>query len=117
MPWSWRAAVNGGVLAAAALTLAGGARGEDTGRGRALYEARCDGCHGTSVHNRAARKARDFGGLRREVARWDRELGHAWTDADIDDVAAFLNERYYRFPCPTDVCKQQGRAVVPPHGG
>ena len=117
MRWSWRAAVEGAILVVIAASFASVARGEDTGRGRALYEARCDGCHDTSVHNRGSRKARDFDALRREVARWDDELGHAWTDAEIDDVTAFLNERYYRFPCPTKICRPTGRSVDAPRGG
>ena len=33
------------------------ARGADAERGGALYEARCDPCHSTSVHVREARRA------------------------------------------------------------
>ena len=80
------------------------AEGADAGRGRALYEARCDRCHGVSVHVRVARKATSFQGLRAQVSRWNTELGGAWSGDEIDDVAVYLNNRYYSFPCPRSVC-------------
>ena len=72
--------------------------------GRALYESRCDACHDKSVHNRSTRKARNFGEIRHWVARWNAELGGAWKDDEIDAVTRYLNERYYRFPCPPAMC-------------
>lgn len=123
MRWSWRAAVPESAAAifriaamafiAVVFAFATSVRAEDAERGRALYESRCDSCHDTSVHNRAARKARDFASLRREVARWNAELGGAWTQQEIDDVTVFLNERYYGFPCPITVCAAQARAAGP----
>lgn len=99
------------LLAAALLLAAGGACAAETERGRALYEARCDRCHDVSVHGRSARSARTFDQIRAYVARWDRELGTAWTMSDINAVARYLNEKYYRFPCPAEYCKaEQARA-------
>ena len=80
---------------------------QDTARGRALYEARCDRCHETSVHQRSRRAAGSFAEIRGYVVRWDRELGPIWTREDIDAVTRWLNERYYRYPCPTEVCKAE----------
>lgn len=77
----------------------------DATRGRALYEARCDGCHSTSVHQRAARKAGDFAGIRLQVERWDGQLGRAWRREEIDDVVVYLNERFYKYPCPASLCR------------
>jgi hypothetical protein len=81
------------------------AQAADAGRGQALYEARCDRCHGTSVHVREARKATSFQGVRTQVARWNTELGGAWSGDEIDDVTVYLNNRYYSFPCPEAVCR------------
>lgn len=78
---------------------------DDTVHGRALYESRCDTCHDTSVHNRAVRKSRDFAEIRQWVARWNTALDGAWTDEEIDAVTRYLNERYYKFPCPARICK------------
>jgi hypothetical protein len=80
------------------------AHGADTDRGRALYEARCDLCHGSSVHVRESRKAISFEGVRAQVARWNGELGAGWSADDINDVTVYLNSRYYFFRCPESVC-------------
>lgn len=65
------------------------------------------GCHDRSVHNRAARTARSFDEIRSAVARWDRASGGSWTAEEIDDVAVFLNQTYYSYPCPAGVCKAE----------
>ncbi|MCD6674084.1 MAG: hypothetical protein LT106_14680 [Burkholderiaceae bacterium] len=76
----------------------------DESLGAALYESRCTGCHERSVHTRSPRAAGSFDQIRAYVWRWDRYLGGAWQQAEIDAVAQYLNERYYHFPCPQDVC-------------
>jgi hypothetical protein len=93
-------------LALACVTCAlASAHGADAERGRALYEARCDLCHGTSVHVREARGATSFEGIRTQVARWNAELGGAWSADEINDVTMYLNDRYYFFPCPESACR------------
>jgi hypothetical protein len=84
-----------------------GAQSPDSVRGRTLYDARCDTCHDRGVHQRASRTAKDFAALRASVQRWDRELGAAWRAEEIDAVTRYLNERYYRYPCPTTVCRAE----------
>jgi mono/diheme cytochrome c family protein len=79
-------------------------------RGRALYETRCIACHEKSVHQRESRKAQDFATLRREVERWSTSIGGEWRAEELDAVAEFLNDRYYRFPCPPAVCREPARA-------
>ena len=74
-------------------------------RGRALYESRCASCHTESVHGRTERVARDFVAVRNWVAQWNANLGLRWEASEIDDVAAYLNFRYYRYPCPPAICK------------
>ena len=101
-------------LAALTLTLlAALPAGADTSLGQALYEARCDKCHDTSVHARNPRSAKSFDEIRGFVARWDKELGTAWTDEEINEVARYLNERYYKFPCPPSVCKDEQARLRP----
>ena len=95
------------LVALSLLAAPSAATAADTSRGKALYESRCDKCHDLSVHSRNPRSARTFDHIRAFVARWDRELGAAWTDEDINEVARYLNEKYYNFPCPQSVCKAQ----------
>ena len=87
------------------------AYGADADRGKALYEARCNECHGTGVHVREARKAASFDGVRTQVVRWNAELGGGWSNEEIDDVTVYLNNRFYFFPCPESVCRG-GQAEV-----
>jgi mono/diheme cytochrome c family protein len=96
------------VIASLALGLAGlcgSAAAADPGRGGMLYETRCIACHASSVHQRSARKAKSFDDVRAQVVRWSNEVGGNWSGDEIDDVALYLNRRYYRFPCPQSVCK------------
>lgn len=100
--------MRGAALAALAALVCGapaGAVAADAPQGRALYETRCSGCHDRSVHARTARAARSFGEVRAYVVNWDRQTGALWRDDEIDAVTRYLNERYYRFPCPAAVCR------------
>lgn len=85
---------------------------EDLARGQTLYETHCGGCHDRSVHGRAVRSARTYEEIRAYVVRWQKEAGLSWKPDDVDAVTAFLNERYYRLPCPTTVCAVP-RAAAP----
>ena len=89
----------------AVAAIATDAMAADPERGRALYESRCDACHTTGVHERASRKAADFAGIRFQVERWNTQLGGAWARDDIDDVAVYLNDQYYKYRCPDTVCR------------
>lgn len=79
----------------------------DLERGKLLYSARCVGCHDQSVHNRAARKALTIEGIRSQVRRWDAFLGGAWREDEVNDVASYLNELFYQYPCPPAVCPEK----------
>ena len=103
----------GAALVLAALGLAPPAAATDAARGQALYESRCGGCHTKSVHQREARKAATFEGVLAQVSRWNAALGGDWNAEDIEDVAMYLNQRYYRYPCPASVCPP-GRATLTP---
>jgi len=97
-----RACVAAALLLALAAVLP--AKGADIERGRALYELRCGACHTESVHGRTHRVAKDVADVRRWVKRWNESLAVGWGDAEIDDVAAYLNATYYKFDCATPAC-------------
>lgn len=82
----------------------------DLERGKLLYNARCVGCHDKSVHVRESRKALTIEGIRAQVRRWDAFMGGAWGQAEVDDVATYLNELYYKFPCPPALCPEKRAA-------
>lgn len=101
------------VLAAVSIViLLGGAAwraaAADRDRGMVLYEARCVACHASGVHTRENRKARSFDDVREWVMRWNIYLGSDWGPSEVDDVSRYVNERYYGFPCPTDICSVGG---------
>ncbi len=93
------------LIGAVLLLAASAAFGAEPERGRVLYELRCGTCHTQSVHGRAKRAATDFIDVRRWVARWNENLRLGWDEEEIDDVAVYLNDTFYRYACPPDVCK------------
>lgn len=106
-------------LLAAALLVAvsSAATAGDAARGRLLYETRCTGCHATSVHGRAKRTVAGCDALRAEVERWGRQSGPRWSADDVDDVALWLNERYYGFPVENGRCVSPVATLPRPHAG
>ena len=100
-----RIAAAAALVVAAALAVPLAAIAADVSRGRALYELRCQGCHSESVHARPKRTARDFDAVRGWVERWNTSLSLRWNAAEVDDVTLYLNDAYYRYPCPPSACK------------
>jgi mono/diheme cytochrome c family protein len=75
------------------------ANAADSNRGQALYETRCIECHDVSVHGRTNRVAKNYDEIRSWTKRWNNTTGGLWDSEDIEDVSAYLNSRYYRYPC------------------
>ena len=76
----------------------------DAGRGRLLYENACVACHTTQAHWRDKRLVQNWADLVGQVGRWQKAAGQNWGTDDIHDVAAYLNGRFYRVPCPKPGC-------------
>jgi hypothetical protein len=68
--------------------------------GQLLYLTHCGGCHGTQVHWRDQKLAKDWTSLREQVRRWQRNTGLGWNEQEIVEVTRYLNGRYYRFTPP-----------------
>lgn len=77
------------------------AQADAPSRGALLYANHCSACHGTQMHWRDARAATDWASLKAQVQRWQAAGQLAWSDADVDEVARHLNQRFYRYPMPT----------------
>jgi mono/diheme cytochrome c family protein len=76
----------------------------DFAHGRQLHAARCTGCHGamtggdgTTLYTREQRLINSKGELTAQVRHYQSELKLNWSNADITDVAHYLNQRYYQF--------------------
>lgn len=83
-------------LLASALTFALPVHAES--RGELLYTTHCVACHTQQMHWRDRKAAQDWDGLRKQVERWQATAQLGWTEADVIDVARYLNEAFYRFP-------------------
>lgn len=88
------------LAAAAALAAAQPAPPPAPSRGQLLYATHCIECHDAQVHWRSRQRARNWGTLRVEVARWQASASLGWSDADIDEVTRYLNDTIYRFAQP-----------------
>ena len=84
----------------ALLVLSGSAVSQVFDRGEALYENHCMSCHDVTVHTRASRRATSVADLRKWVATWSFHASLDWSGEEIEDVADYMNRRYYHFTAP-----------------
>ena len=89
----------------------------DLEHGRKLYEVSCDACHNANVHWRDKRLVDSWPALVHQVDRWQRNSRQKWQPADVNDVAAYLNERFYHLPCPANECAAKAAALHPKDTG
>jgi len=90
-----------------ALAFAGTAQAQfpkraDADRGELLYTTHCIECHTTQVHWRDNKLAKDWDGLKGQIRRWQSNLSLGWQDAEIADVARYLNGQFYHYPQTSD---------------
>lgn len=76
----------------------------DAAAGGKLYQAKCQACHvslaggdGAKLHTRDNRKVKTVEGLIGQVKACNNQLDAGLNATQINDIVAFLNERYYRF--------------------
>jgi hypothetical protein len=74
--------------------------GQDSGRGKLLYETHCGTCHYERVHQRLRSEVKDLGDLRDMVARWAAQTKHPFTLEEMEEVVQYLNDSHYRFGAP-----------------
>ena len=69
----------------------------DVVRGEKLH-AKCLDCHGTGLYAPDKRKITSLKALRKDVKRWGTYYAPALNDQEVEDITAWLNERFYKFP-------------------
>ena len=69
----------------------------DPAQGERLHRA-CLGCHATELYVPPLAKVKNIATLRKEVVRWNDRMNPKFTKKEIDDVVAYLNAAFYRFP-------------------
>ena len=102
------------LVALTACAIVSPASAGDIARGKVLYNTRCVGCHDRSVHNREARKALTVEGIKAQVRRWDRFMEGAWGEPEVNDVTTYLNDAFYKYPCPPEVCPERKTSLEIP---
>ena len=85
---------------AAALSWCGTANAQS--RGELLYTTHCGACHSSQMHWRDKKQVLDWTGLRAQVRFWQAQAMLGWHDEDINLVARYLNDTYYRMPPPAE---------------
>lgn len=65
--------------------------------GKTLHDANCISCHDAAVYTREDRKIADFPKLVAQVKRCDANLGSRLFDEEIEQVADYLNQAYYKY--------------------
>lgn len=73
------------------------AQAADLAKGGELHESNCLSCHGTEVYTREDRMIGSMDSLVTQVNRCNVNLGTGWFDDEVEAVAEYLNENYYRF--------------------
>ena len=79
-------------------------------RGELLYSTHCISCHTSEMHWREKRVATDWTSLKFQVRRWQVANGLGWSEADVQEVARYLNESIYGYAQPSDL----SMSIAPP---
>jgi hypothetical protein len=72
-------------------------------RGELLYTTHCGACHSTQMHWREKKLATTWDTLKAQVRRWQGVARLEWGEAEVEEVARYLNETIYRYPEPARV--------------
>ena len=94
------------LLAASILVAIGAAaRAEEAGGAQALLQKSCDTCHAQlfggksdGAYTRSNRRVTSKQVLMDQVKLWNSSSNAKWGDAEIETVAQYLNEQYYKLP-------------------
>lgn len=78
------------------------ARNSAPSRGELLYTTHCGACHSSQMHWRDKKQVLDWTSLRAQVRFWQSQAMLGWNDEDINQVARYLNNAYYRMPPPAE---------------
>jgi hypothetical protein len=74
-----------------------GSLGANVEMGMDLHQTNCLSCHGTEAYTRSDRRVTSFPSLITRVNACNVNLGMGWFDDEVDAVARYLDENYYKF--------------------
>ncbi|MGB1801148.1 MAG: c-type cytochrome [Gammaproteobacteria bacterium] len=73
------------------------AQAVDIENGKKLHNEGCVRCHDETMYTREDRAINNFDELHKRIRNCEIMTDMTWFDEEIDDVAAYLNQTYYRF--------------------
>ncbi len=82
-------------------------------RGEMLYSTHCIACHTAEIHWRDKSLVTDWPSLKTQVSRWQGVAMLGWSEADMLEVARYLNQIHYRFEAATIPLASAQRRRVP----
>jgi cytochrome c5 len=68
--------------------------------GKLIHDKHCMNCHDSGVYTRPDHKMKDYSMLSGQVRGCDANIGSKLSDEDMNKIADYLNEMYYKFPKP-----------------
>jgi mono/diheme cytochrome c family protein len=66
-------------------------------RGEQLHQG-CLGCHGTELYVPPRAKVTTLAALKKETERWNGRINPRLSKQEVEDVVAWLNRDFYKFP-------------------
>jgi mono/diheme cytochrome c family protein len=84
-------------LCAALCTVATALAAGDPVKGAKLHDD-CLGCHGTELYVAPRAKVKTLAALKRETEKWNDRMNPKFTRKEIEDLVAWLNATFYKFP-------------------
>ncbi|MGV6827172.1 MAG: cytochrome c [bacterium] len=64
---------------------------------KSFLQAKCSGCHDSSVYTRKNRRVQSMEQLEAQVRRCDANLGVKLFDDDVNVLVQYLNDQFYKF--------------------
>lgn len=69
----------------------------DADRGARLHQS-CLGCHGSELYVAPRARVKSLSALRKAVEEWNDRYNPKFSKKEIEDLVAYLNRDFYKFP-------------------
>lgn len=69
----------------------------DPVKGAKLHDD-CLGCHGTELYVPPRAKVKTLPALKKETEKWNDRMNPKFTKQEVENLVAYLNRDFYRFP-------------------
>jgi len=69
----------------------------DSADGKRLHDAKCMGCHDTSVYTSKERTVRSVDALKQQIENCSHMAKSKFSATETQDILKYLNDRFYQF--------------------